>query len=143
MPSAVGPLRMTVMASKPKRWRWLVAILLVVSFCAGLLWVQSSRKSVLERAEMLQVGQPISEVERLMGGKGHVLKVGLMREIRLFGLEQTMQLYAVEAKTAMGIPLRTAPAIDDWPVVVHFDPRDGRVFRIKKGDTWSGTASAP
>ena len=57
--------------------------------------------------------------------------------------EGLAQLYTADAKRAIGVKPETTPAIEDWPVVVHFDPRDGRVFRIKKGDVWTGTTSAP
>jgi hypothetical protein len=126
---------MTDTPPKPKRrrWRWLVvAVCALTTAGVGL---------ALLRTKVL--GQAISDVEEIMGGTGYVIKVGPVREIRLFGLEQTLQLYAVEAKKAIGVKPETVPAIEQWPVVVHFDPRNGRVFRIKKGDVWTGTRSAP
>jgi hypothetical protein len=138
---------MTDTPPKPKRrrWRWLVvAVCALTTAGVGLALLRTKvLQTPIQRAERLQVGQAISDVEEIMGGTGYVIKVGPVREIRLFGLEQTLQLYAVEAKKAIGVKPETVPAIEQWPVVVHFDPRNGRVFRIKKGDVWTGTRSAP
>jgi hypothetical protein len=138
---------MTDAPPKPKRrrWRWLVvAVCALTTAGIGLVLLKTNvLQTPLQRAERLEVGQKILEVEQIMGASGHVMKVGPLREIRLFGLEQTIQLYAADAKHAIGVKPETIPAIEDWPVVVHFDPRNGRVFRIKKGDVWTGTTSAP
>jgi hypothetical protein len=97
------------------------------------------RRAVLRRAEGLYIGQPISEVERIMGSSGYVQYVAPIREIRLFGLEHTVRIYAANAVKALKGKADFVPTNDQWPVAVHFDPRTGRVFQIKKGDVWLGT----
>jgi hypothetical protein len=129
---------------KHRRWRWLVVGMCALACTAIAITCLKVRALVnpLQRAEGLQLGQSISEVEQIMGSPGYAMKVGRWREIRMFGLEQTMKLYASRAQEAVQGKVDWVPAIDQWPVVVHFDPSNGRVFKIKKGDVWFETDRA-
>jgi hypothetical protein len=134
------------MDQNPSQKRGLVAVVACVTALVTVVVLLNSLiepKPLMERAQAIRIGQHISEVEQIMGSTGFVRKVGNLREIRCFGPMQTAMLEAsrgVQSATGQSVP---QPVIDDWPVVVQFDPRNGRVFRIKRGDEVVGTTHAP
>lgn len=130
--------------SRHRHWRLIVAVsaLVLGAVIVWLVWYRPPM-SMVERAQPIEVGWHISEVEKVMGGEGFVFRAYDSKEIRMYGhMHQTWMEGARAAEHVTGESL-PQPAIKEFPVVVWFDPRSGKVFRIKRGDDMVGTPHSP
>jgi hypothetical protein len=117
-----------------RQWFRIAFICTALLVLVGGTWWWLQPRALLDKAKDLEIGQSISEVERIMGSTGYVLKLGNRWETRLFGPMQTAILKATQAAqsaTGQSVPI---PAVAEWPVAVEFDLRTGKCISIRRGD---------
>lgn len=134
---------MTVPDSSRRRIVLLVAASAVVLASAAIWEVWGEPLSLEDRAKQIEVGWHITEVEELLGRPGYVQPVGKRKEIWMYGVLHEAWMKSAQGIEAVSGDSLAQPAIQEFPVVVYYDPRSGRVFRIKRGEEMVGTPHSP
>lgn len=126
---------------KPKRWKWLkwAAALLMILLCALWVVLEPSHAALIQRAQQIQIGQPLAEVRTLMadwhyifyspanGPDGKPIISLQFNGDRAFAANLVGKIRKVVGGRHTRIS--TAP-----PVSVRFDPTTRRVNWIQRGD---------